>query len=62
MDIERQNFMKECEIEVKQSLEKKLLSLPLSLEIHLKELKQEISENSGIPQNRIDEEKKRGLI
>lgn len=62
MNIERQNFMKECETEVKQSLEKKLLSLPLSLGIHLKELKQEMSENSGIPQNRIDEEKKRGLI
>lgn len=42
MDIERQNFMKECDTEVKQLLEKKLLSLPLHSGIPLKELTQEI--------------------
>ncbi len=60
MDIERINYLEECKQEdndnFKASVRKMLLR-------HLNVVKQEVKDNGGrIPQHRIDEEKRLGLI
>lgn len=61
MDIERQNFLNEFEKEKQKDFTSK--SIEQQLRNRLDIIKQELKNNGGkVPQHRIDEERKKGLI
>jgi hypothetical protein len=64
MDIERRNFLNECQQEAQKLKENKILdSFEKKLINHLGVLQKELKDNGGVPpQHRIEEERRQGLI